>query len=130
MLILHAFLALIAGFAVMAAMIAAATALLNSAVPEWTGKDGAPRGAYIFVNLGYSLAAALAGGYVTALIARQNPLIHTLVLALVVLLLSALSALQQRGLQPIWYQLTLIALTPAGVFLGGLLRMKLTGVMH
>ncbi len=128
--VLHAFLALIAGFAVIAVMVAAATALLNTAVPEWTGRDGTPRGPYIAVNLGYSLAAALAGGYVTAWIAQQNPLIHSLVLALVVLLLSALSALQQRGLQPIWYQLTLIALTPAGVLLGGLLRLKLLGVTH
>jgi hypothetical protein len=47
---------------------------------------------------------------------------------LIVLLLSALSALQQRGSQPIWYQLTLIALTPVGVVIGGLLRLRITGI--
>jgi hypothetical protein len=55
-------------------------------------------------------------------------LIHTLALALIVLLLSALSALQQRGMQPIWYQLTLLAVTPIGVFIGGLLRLRQMGI--
>jgi hypothetical protein len=47
---------------------------------------------------------------------------------LIVLLLSALSALQQRGKQPIWYQLLLVALTPAGIFVGGMIRLKVTGI--
>lgn len=128
MLILRAFLALLAGFLTMAIMVGVATAVLMKRIPEWIGAPGHPRAGYIFVNLGYSFAAAIAGGYVTAWIAKGNPLIHALALALVVLLLSALSAIQQRGQQPIWYQLTLIAITPAGVFLGGLLRLRVIGV--
>ena len=128
MLIVRAFLALIAGFVTMAVLVAIATAVLTRRVPEWVGEKGKPRAGYIFVNLGYSLAAAMVGGYVTAWIAQENPLIHALFLALVVLLLSALSALQQRGLQPIWYQLTLIALTPVGVIAGGLLRLRVLGL--
>jgi hypothetical protein len=127
MLILRAFLALLAGFLTMALMVGLATVVLSKRVPEWVGAPNRPRAGYIFVNLGYSFAAAIAGGYVTAWIARDNPLIQALALALIVLLLAALSALQQRGQQPIWYQLTLIALTPAGVFLGGLLRLRVIG---
>ena len=55
------------------------------------------------MNLGYSFLAAAAGGYVTAWIAGHNPLVHVLALAIAVLLLAALSALQQRGKQPVWY---------------------------
>lgn len=128
MLILRAFLALLAGFLTMAIMVGVATAVLMKRVPEWVGAPGHPRAGYIFVNLGYSFAAAMAGGYVTAWISRDNPLIHALALALIVLMLAALSALQQRGQQPIWYQLTLLALTPAGVFLGGLLRLRVMGI--
>jgi len=128
MLILCAFLALIAGFLSMALLVALATAILTKFVPEWVGGKGQPRSGYIFVNLGYSLAAAMVGGYVTAWIAQTNQLIHALVLALIVLLLAALSALQQRGQQPVWYQLTLIALTPAGVVIGGFLRLRIMGV--
>lgn len=128
MLILRAFLALLAGFLTMAIMVGVATAVLMKRIPEWVGAPGHPRAGYIFVNLGYSFAAAMAGGYITAWLSTDNPLIHALALALIVLLLSALSAIQQRGQQPIWYQLTLIAITPAGVFLGGLLRLRVMGV--
>ena len=78
-----------------------------------------PNPGYVFVNLGYSFLAAAAGGYVTAWIAQNNPLIHVLALGIIVLLVAALSALQQRGQQPVWYVLTLVALTPLGVFAGG-----------
>ena len=128
MLILHAFLALLAGFAAMAILIAAATAALTKFVPEWTAAPGQPRAGYLFVNLGYSLAAAMFGGSITAWVAQENPLIHALALALIVLLLSALSALQQRGQQPIWFQLLMIVVTPAGVILGGLLRLRMIGI--
>jgi hypothetical protein len=128
MLILRAFFALLAGFATMAVLIGVATAALVKFVPEWVGKPGHPRAGYINVNIGYSFAAAMLGGYVTAWVAAANPLIHVLALAMIVLLLSALSALQQRGQQPIWYQLAMVAITPAGVFLGGMIRLKVTGI--
>jgi hypothetical protein len=128
MIILRAFLALLAGFVSMAVLVVIATAVLMKFVPGWVGETGKPRAGYIFVNLGYSLTAAMVGGFVTAWIALNNQLIHVLALALIVLLLSALSAVQQRGKQPIWYQLTLLALTPVGVFLGGLIRIKIMGI--
>lgn len=128
MLILRTFLALLAGFASMAALVGVATAVLMKLVPEWVGEKGSPRAGYISVNLGYSFAAAMVGGYVTVWLAQNNPMIHVLALALIVLLLAALSALQQRGMQPVWYQLLLVAITPFGVFLGGLLRLKIMGI--
>lgn len=128
MLIVHAFLALFAGFLSMALLVGIATVAIRKFVPEWVGATGSPRAGYIFVNLGYSLAATMFGGYVTAYLAQANPLIHTLALALIVLLLAALSALQQRGLQPIWYPLLLVAITPAGVLIGGLLRLRVIGL--
>jgi N-acetyl-gamma-glutamylphosphate reductase len=73
--------------------------------------------------------AAAAGGYVTAWIAAANPLIHVLILGLAVLAMAALSALQSRGKQPIWYQLSLVAISPFGVLAGGLLRLKVLGIL-
>ena len=128
MVILRAFVALFAGFLSMAVIVGVVTAVLMKRVPEWVGAKGSPRAGYVFVNLGYSIIAAIVGGYVTAWMAQSNPLIHTLALALIVLLLSALSALQQRGMQPIWYQLLLVAIPPVGVFFGGLLRLKQMGI--
>jgi hypothetical protein len=127
--VLHAFLALVSGFATMAAFVAVITALLRRLTPGWVEENGKPRPGYIFVNLGYSFLAAAAGGYVTAWIARHNPLIHVLALAITVLLLAALSALQQRGKQPVWYMLAPVAITPLGVLAGGLVRLRVLGIL-
>ena len=129
MVILHAFLALLAGFATMALLVIVVTALLAKLTPGWVGEEGKPNPAYVFVNLGYSFVAAAAGGYVTAWAAAANPLIHVLALGIVVLVLSALSALQSRGKQPVWYALTLFAVTPMGVLAGGLVRLRVLGIL-
>ncbi len=129
MVVLHAFLALIAGFITIAVLVTVLTVLLQRLTPDWVVQDGPPKPGYVFVNLGYSFVAAACGGYVTAWIAGQNPLIHVLALAIVVLLLAALSALQQRGNQPIWYLLVLVAVTPIGVLVGGLIRLRALGVL-
>lgn len=129
MIILRSFLALLSGFATMAMVVIVVTAILKKLVPEWVGADGRPKPAYVFVNLGYSFLAAAAGGYVTAWAALRNPLILVLALGIVVLLMSALSAMQSRGKQPIWYQLSLVAITPLGVLAGGLLRLRVLGIL-
>jgi hypothetical protein len=122
-------LALASGFAVIAVLVIVVTALLARTVPSWTDAAGKPEPAYVFVNLGYSFLAAAAGGYVTAWIAAANPLIHVLALGIVVLALAALSALQARGKQPIWYQLALVAISPIGVLAGGLVRLRVLGIV-
>jgi hypothetical protein len=114
----------------MAVTVGVITAVLVKRAPDWVGSTGNPNASYVVVNLVYSLVAAMAGGFVTAWIAQVwiasgRPIMHILVLAVVVLLLGGLSALQQRGMQPVWYQLLLMAMMPVGVFLGGLLRLKL-----
>jgi len=129
MVILHAFLALLAGYATFAALVIALTALLTCLAPSWVGSEGKPQPAYVFVTLGYSFLAAAAGGYVTAWLAMANPLIHVLALAMVVLALAALIALQSRGKQPIWYALSLLAISPIGALAGGLVRLRVLGIL-
>ncbi len=129
MVALHAFLALAAGFLTMAVLVAALTGLLVKLTPSWVGEQGKPKPGYVFVNLGYSFLAAAAGGYVTALLAAANPLYHVLTLGIIVLALAALSALQAKGKQPIWYQLALVAVTPLGVLAGGLVRLRVMGIL-
>ncbi|MGB6687089.1 MAG: hypothetical protein WBE76_04535 [Terracidiphilus sp.] len=129
MVILYAFLGLLAGFATIAVLVGVLTALLARLVPEWVGAEGRPRPGYAFVNIAYSFLAAAAGGYVTAIVARGNPLVLVLALAIVVLVLAALSALQSRGEQPVWYQLALVAITPLGVFAGGMVRLRVLGIL-
>ncbi|HVU47763.1 MAG TPA: hypothetical protein VHD85_16650 [Terracidiphilus sp.] len=129
MITLHAFLALLAGYATMAVLVIVMTALLARLTPSWVGAEGRPGLGYVIVNLGYSFLAAAAGGYVTAYAAAGNPLYHVLVLGIIVLVLGALSALQSRGKQPIWYQLALLGVAPLGVMAGGLLRLRILGIL-
>jgi hypothetical protein len=113
----------------MAVLVAILTALLARLTPSWVSDEGKPQPGYIFVNLCYSFLAAAAGGYVTALLAAANPLYHVLALGIVVLALAALSALQSKGKQPISYQLALVALTPIGALAGGLVRLRVMGIL-
>ena len=129
MVVLSAFLALLSGFAVMMILVIAMTALLQRLVPSWVGSEGRPGTGYVIVNLGYSFLSAAAGGYVTAWAAKGNPLVLVLALGIVVLAIAALSAMQSRGKQPVWYQLALVAISPLGVLAGGLLRMKILGIL-
>ena len=121
--------ALAAGFAVMVALVMGTAALIARLVPDWTGSEAKPQPCYAFVNLGSSFVASATGGYVTAWVAAANPLIHVLALGMVVLALAALSALQSRGKQPIWIQLALVAISPIGVLAGGLVRLRVMGIL-
>jgi hypothetical protein len=141
--ILHAFIALVSGFAVTLALVTTLSALVARLVPSWNETESQPqpvlpaedlrsqpRGSgYAIVNLGSAFLSAAAGGYVTAWAAAANPLIHVLALALVLLALSALSVLQSRGKQPVWFQLALVAITPIGVLAGGLVRLRVLGII-
>lgn len=138
MVILQTFLALVAGLAAMVLLEFVLSALVARLVPSWTDAEGKPAGGlcpsgwksgYAFVNLGSSFLTAAAGGYTTAWVATANPLIHVLVLGLVVLMLSALSALQSRGKHPIWFQLAQVAILPLGVLAGGLARLRVLGIL-
>jgi hypothetical protein len=129
MVILHTFFALAAGFAVTVLLGLGLTALLSRLVPSWTDTAGKQAAGGYFVHLGLSFLSAAAGGYVTAWLATANPLIQVLVLALVVLLLSAMSALQSKGKYPNWFLLAQVAVTPLGVLAGGLLRLRILGIL-
>ncbi len=129
MVMLRAFLALLAGLATIVLLVIAVTALLNRFAPDWAGEPPKPRVGYIFVNLGYSFLAAAAGGYVSAWTAVFSPFVHILALSIIVLVIGALSALQSRGKQPIAYQLALVAVSPLGVAAGGLMRLRVEGIL-
>ena len=129
MVALHAFLALAAGFAAVMLVALGLRGILQVFAPTLASVAVQPGWSYTIVNLGASFLAGAAGGYLTAWIAAANPLIHVLALALIVLGLSALSALQARGQQPIWYQLAQVSLSPVGVFAGGLLRLRVLGIL-
>ncbi len=147
MVILRAFLALAAGLAVAVGLALALKALIDWLVPGWADGRGplrpgwgtnAPAGdshppergfGSAFVRLGAAFLAAAGGGYVTAWAGRANPLVDVMGLGMVVLALAAFSAFESRGRSPIWFQLSQVAVAPLGVLAGGLVRLRVLGIL-
>ena len=123
----RSFLAILAGFVTMAVLVTLATAFVTKSYPRLIGEPQHPRRRYLLVNLMYSAAFAATGGYVTAFVAKVDPLRNVFMLAIVMLFLSGLSSLQMRGKQPLGYQFALIVLMPVAALAGGLLRMHEAG---
>jgi hypothetical protein len=126
---MRAFAALIAGFAAATLLAIGATSLLKRFAPDWAGDEAEMKPGPVFVHLGFSLMSGAAGGYVTAWAAVGNPLPAVLVLGIVLLLLAGLSTLQSRGERPLKYQVALIVLAPLGVVAGGLVRLRVMGLL-
>lgn len=129
MVILHAFLALIAGFLVAATLSALLAALTGWLAPDWAASKNPLTPGAAFVQLAAGLLSTAAGGYVAAWIGAANPLQHVLVLGMTFLVLTALNALQMRGKQPVWFLLAQVALMPLGALAGGLAWLRFTGVI-
>ncbi len=131
MVVLDAFVALAAGFIVLAVLSLALSTLVTRMVPSWSNAQGLIEcgPGYALVSLGSAFLGAAAGGYVTAWVAAANPLVHVLALGLAVLALAALSTLKSRGKAPIWFQLAQVAVAPLGVLAGGLVRLRVLGIL-
>ena len=129
MVVLHTFLSLAAGFAAAMLVVLGLRGLLLLFAPSLAAVDARPGVSYTVANFGASFLAGAAGGYITAWVGAANPLVHVLTLGLILLGLAALSALQLRGQQPIWYQLAQVAIAPLGVLAGGLVRLRVLGIL-
>lgn len=96
---------------------------VDPATLERTLREGVtlPR-AYLALNLAFSAAAALAGGYVAGRVANRRGSKAVRVLAALLLLSGVLSLTGRNGNapgQPAWYPYVLLLLGPAGVVVGG-----------
>jgi hypothetical protein len=129
MVILHAFLALAAGLATIVAAMALLTALVKHLLPAWAATSGPLSAGAAFVNIAGSFAVAAAGGYVTAWASSPAPMQHVLALGIAVLVLAALSALQSRGQRPARFLLALVIAAPLGVLAGGLIWLRVAGIL-
>ena len=115
MRLLHSFIAIAAGFACMALLTVITTLLTRWLVPSW---DRLPpsRSAQLFNLVATCLYAAMAG-CATALLAPISPLVHSLILAIIVLLVSTMAASELRGQALGFYPLAL-AVMPSMATLG------------
>ncbi|MGH7566593.1 MAG: hypothetical protein ACREK2_07165 [Gemmatimonadota bacterium] len=115
-------LAVLAGFAAMAIVVIVATVLFARLLyPDAEpGAPPTPTGAWLAINLAYSLAAAVLGGWLAAYLAPRAPFGHAVALAVVAAAM-AIPGILSGGSpgQPAWYPAVLAALAIGGILLGG-----------
>jgi hypothetical protein len=111
----HSFIAIAAGFACMAILTAVTTGLVRWLVPSWSNLPPS-RSAQVFNLVATCLYSATAG-CVTAILAPSSPLVHSLILAIIVLLLSTIAASEFRG-EALGYYPFALAVLPSMVSLG------------
>lgn len=68
---------------------------------------------------GLGFLAAMAGGYLTARIAIKDHFKHTVILAILGLILGLVNLFTSLDVQPLWYLMLQIVVTVAGVLIGG-----------
>jgi hypothetical protein len=128
--IAHSFLAILAGFVIIVGLTGIATLFLRQMMPSLARIGTKPDAFAMIVNIGLGLIFSMLGGYVTARYSRGNPIAHAFMLAIVVLLLGAISAVQMKSKQPVYYLILSAVIPPLSVLAGGLLWLHQTGVLH
>ena len=129
MVMISSFLALASGLLLTVLLGIVLGQLLRRLLPSWSEDAARLSPTATFVHLGITLATTAAGGYLTATVAGANALVHVLALAIIVLALAALSALQNRDKRSHLFLLLQVALSPIGIFAGGLIRLRYLGIL-
>lgn len=119
--------AVLVGYLVTAVLVIVGTVAASAALLPGAGRDPTvvvPT-LYLAVNLGLSLLAAAAGGYVCGWIAPARPFLHAAILAGLFEILSLSMALSSGAApgQPRWYPWVIGLLGMAGVLAGGAIRL-------
>ncbi|HEX4582505.1 MAG TPA: hypothetical protein VH139_10610 [Acidobacteriaceae bacterium] len=119
MRLVHSFIAIAAGFVCIALLTGITTLLMRWLVPSWTRLP--PSRSAQFFNLAATCLYSAISGCVTALLAPVSPLIHSLILAIIVLLVSTVAASELRGQALGFYPLALAVLPSLATLGAGIL---------
>lgn len=111
----------LAGYLATAVLIVITTMLAGSVMLDASNVPTTP---YLIVNLILGIGSAMAGGYVTAMIAPQNPKMHTYYLAGLIIIIGLLSMSEPLDGQPSWYPWVVMLIGVVGVITGGWLQQR------
>jgi hypothetical protein len=125
----RSFMAVVAGYLVVAATsigwFAILNALIPGAFPEPKGGPPPSSGVRIAVLIGHFVFSA-AGAYAAAAIARRAEIAHAIALGLLLTVLGGANLIMMWGREPLWFQFALVAFPLPATVLGGNLRAKRT----
>jgi hypothetical protein len=122
---LRSALAVLAGYLTMVVAVTGALGFLflvfHDVFPQTPGPYTGPT--YVLVlELVVALLAAICGGYVCALVARQRPLHHAAALGGLMLALGVVSIIGEAGMKPMWSTLSIVLASPLAAMSGAWLR--------
>lgn len=112
-------LAVIAGYAAMAALIIAFWYILFPPQPG-VEQTEMPSMSITIANLVYGFAVAIFGGWLTGLIAGKREVIHALAVAAIGTILALGMLFSKSNPSPVWYQLSNIVVLTAGLIIGAM----------
>ncbi len=84
------------------------------------GASKLPDTNYLLVILCITWIAAVVGGIVSCLIAKRDPIKHTVALSAVAMILGIITTATNPIAQPLWYSFALVGLSVLGIVLVGL----------
>lgn len=130
---LRSILAVLGGFATMAFLVMATTALAAAALIPGGMKTMMTPGVplpqrYLTANIVCSAIAAFLGGFVTVRLAPDKPFFHAIALALLMGAMALLSARQAGDRQPRWYPLVLGTVMPLVALTGACISGQVGGL--
>lgn len=113
--------AVVTGFLLIGALSFGATALLKVAMPGALAArtESVP---VLLLVMAYVAVFAVAGCYLTALMAPRNPMKHALVLGALGLIFNIIGTIDRWETMPAWFHITSLLLVMPYAWLGGRLR--------
>jgi hypothetical protein len=117
--------AVLVGYLVLAVSVAVKFLLIQTFLPEIlpaSGDEVFPHTGWLLVLLGSDIALMIAGGYVTARLARRAPIAHALALGAVIVVLGLTWMFVFWGWLPLWYQVVLVSIAVPAAATGGSLH--------
>lgn len=120
---LRSVIAIVVGFIIIAVLAIGADFALRSAMPDVFSPTGRVENTgVLLLMLGYVFVFAVAGCYLTARLAPQNPLKHALVLGVFGLVFNILGTIAMWETAPAWFHIVALILVMPAAWLGGRLR--------
>jgi len=84
---------------------------------------GTAPGNYLFLSVGWTVVAAILGGYIAARIAGAHEFPHAAAVGMLMIAMSVLSMRNEGVSRPGWYQITIAGCGPISALIGAAIRM-------
>ena len=115
--------AVLSGFAAWTMLFLSGNAAVTAAMPEQFRADGTTdQPGILTLILLLSLISSVVAGYLTAMVAKREPMKHVWILGVLQLVIGILVQIQYLNIMPMWYHGVFLTLLIPGILAGGKLQ--------